>query len=161
MQGPFYIVNYSRDDPQARWISAEFSKRRYAEDFAGDVGGTIHSPEDEGMGELVERWRRHDYGLEAHVEAIVTLVESTNELHGLVVTLDDVELVEAYADTDPACAAVFRLAAIAAEASSVLEEFIPPGTEKLEGVSITEVVRRRLEGENDPADANLVADLTS
>lgn len=128
MQGPFYIVWASHDDPQVTWIESEFSRLYQAEQSAGDIGGTIRTSQDEGMTELIDRWNRHDYSAEAHVGALAKIATITNELAGLVNgELREIGLIEAYADSDPACHAVFRLAAIITEAKMVLAEFVAPG----------------------------------
>jgi hypothetical protein len=146
-----YIVDASREDPTERWIVAAFGRRRHAEQFADEVGGQIHTVNDDGLPELIQNWEDgNDFALARH-HARAMIATAVGELHSAAVTFgDELDVIARYADQDAACAAYLRLQALVEEAELIIWQVVPAGVEKFEGVGLSEYALRERERELTP-----------
>jgi hypothetical protein len=141
-----YVVDASREDPTERWIVAAFGRRDDAEKFIDEVGGEIHTVNDDGLPELIEKWQGGDDLAAARHHAREMIASATDDCHSVAVTFGHaLDLIERYADQDAACAAYLRLHDLTLEALYIVDQVIPAGAEKFEGVGIDEYYRRSRE----------------
>lgn len=64
--GPFYVVDDDRENRTIEFVIAEFSRRRYAKDFVGDIAGRILTArEAEAVESVIQAWRTGDYSRQA------------------------------------------------------------------------------------------------
>jgi hypothetical protein len=145
-----YIVDASREDPTERWIVAAFGRRDDAEKFTDDVGGEIHTVNDDGLPELIEKWQDGNDLAQARHHARQMIASATGELDSVAVTFGHaLDIIERYAEQDAACAAYLRLRALTEQALCIIDEVIPAGVEKFEGVGISEYYRRNRQNLDD------------
>jgi hypothetical protein len=143
-----YIVDASREDPTERWIVAAFGRRDDAEQFTDNVGGTIHTVNDDGLPELIEKWEEGNDIAAARHHARAMIASGADEFHSAAMTFGHaLDIIERYADQDAACAAYLRLHALIGEALYIVDQVIPAGAEKFEGVSVSEYYRRDREAD--------------
>lgn len=134
----FYVVNDSREDPTERWIVAAFVRRMDAEQYSGDVGGQIHTVNDDGLPELIEQWQQGNDIAAARHQARAMIATADSEFADAGITLeDDLDLIERYAEQEAACSAYLRLRALTQEAKYIISQVIPDGAAMFEGVALT------------------------
>ncbi len=145
----YYIVDASREEPTERWIIAVFGRREDAEQFTSDVAGKIHTVNDDGLPELIEKWQDGNDLAAARHHAREMIASATDEFHSVAVSFSHaLDIIERYAEQDAACAAYLRLRALTEEAFYIVDQVIPAGAEKFEGVGISEYYRRDRQEDN-------------